>query len=82
YNQILAQNPDFPEALLARGGALRRLKMSREALEDLQRAASLAPDNADAWFQLGNLQHERYAYRDARECYERAVALRPDFIEA
>jgi hypothetical protein len=40
--------------------------MSREALEDLQQAVRLDADNADAWFQLGNLQHDATPTRCAR----------------
>jgi len=47
------QDPDSADAYLALGIAMRRLSATEAAIENLSRAVALAPDNATAWFNLG-----------------------------
>lgn len=56
---------------------------------DMQRAADLyealvqaAPDDADAWFHLGNARFRLQRQDEAVVAYDRAIALKPDHARA
>jgi serine protease Do len=49
----IAADPDDADAWLARGVAQAHLRQPREAVAALERATTLAPRNAEAWFELG-----------------------------
>ncbi len=70
----LAVGPLITEATL-----LQQLGRNREALERLQAAAKLQPQNFEVWYELGVLQHGALG-RDkaARAAFTRALALNPD----
>jgi tetratricopeptide (TPR) repeat protein len=40
------------------------------------------PDNADVWYLLGRTKYSESDYRQAIACFERALSLRPKYIEA
>ena len=76
------------EAVIDRGGedaslwqivtGLRlQLKLPHLALDAAFRAVALAPDMADAWYNLGLLQGEVGDDRQALEAYEHALAIEP-----
>ena len=70
----LAVGPLITEATL-----LQQLGRNREALERLQAATKLQPQNFEVWYELGVLQHGALG-RDkaARAAFTRALALNPD----
>ncbi len=70
----LAVGPLITEATL-----LQQLGRNREALERLQAAVKLQPQNFAVWYELGVLQHGALG-RDkaARAAFTRALALNPD----
>jgi tetratricopeptide (TPR) repeat protein len=70
----LAVGPLITEATL-----LQQLGRNREALERLQAATKLQPQNFVVWYELGVLQHGALG-RDkaARAAFTRALALNPD----
>jgi tetratricopeptide (TPR) repeat protein len=70
----LAVGPLITEATL-----LQQLGRNREALDRLQAAARLQPQNFVVWYELGVLQHSVLG-RDkaARAAFTRALALNPD----
>ena len=70
----LAVSPLLTEATL-----LQQLGRNREALERLQAAARLQPQNYEVWYELGLLLHGAFG-RDkaARAAFTRALALNPD----
>ena len=56
----------------------------QEADELLRRLVRAYPDNAEAWFLLGDLYHDRGVWfpvsvEDAQRCFTRAVELDPEF---
>jgi len=53
-----------------------------EAEASFRRTLELAPDQADAWNNLGNLFGQTLRLTDAEAAYERAIAIRPDFAHA
>lgn len=69
----LAVSPLLTEATL-----LQQLGRNREALERLQAAARLQPQNYEVWYKLGLLEHGAFG-RDkaARAAFTRALALNP-----
>jgi len=52
------------------------------AVEHLQKAIALAPQDADAVCMLGTVLNDQRRYPEAIVQFERALALRPDFAEA
>ena len=64
--------------LLTQATLLQQLGRNREALERLQTAAKLQPQNYEVWYELGVLQHGALG-RDkaARAAFTRALALNP-----
>src|SRR5579863_5149921 len=52
-----------------------------DAAEALQNAAALQPENAELFFNLGNLRAVQGNVHDAIAAYRRAIAIKPDFAE-
>lgn len=52
------------------------------AIPMLRDAASLAPDNAEIWVNLGGIYKKNEHRAKAIECYQRALRLEPDFPAA
>jgi Flp pilus assembly protein TadD len=76
YEQALEKNPNDPEALNGRGQALVRLGRVADAIQDFERAASIAPDKwayrfnlAHALSQLGNWDRSIAEYREAAHLF-------------
>lgn len=61
-----------------RGDTQRGLGRLEEALDSLDRAVAVQPEDPDAWCARGRVLLEMRAFEDALDCYDRAVALRPD----
>lgn len=73
-----ALDPTDPEVLSVRASI--RASLDRDldgALADLERAIGLTPASSDLWNDLGLLQSERGALREAERAFRRAVALDP-----
>jgi tetratricopeptide (TPR) repeat protein len=51
-------------------------------LEFLKQSVALAPDYPDSRFELGNVYFEMEQWKDAIACYEKAVQLKPNLVEA
>ena len=51
-------------------------------LEALQRYTELEPDDANAWYNMGNAYAEKGEYDEAISCYRKAVEIKPDKHEA
>lgn len=64
--------------LIARGKALSAQKRYADAIPLFERATQLAPDNFDAWFNLGLARNEAHQYGKDIEAYDRALALKPN----
>lgn len=76
YEQALEKNPNDPEALNGLGQALVRLGRVADAVQDFERAASIAPDKwayrfnlAHAVGQLGNWDRAVTEYREAAHLF-------------
>ena len=77
YDEALKRDPEMLTALLDR--AENRLHFSdfRGAVEDLLRAAEVAPRETLAWTNLGSVYFDLGRLADARKAYETALRIEP-----
>ncbi|MEQ1919461.1 MAG: tetratricopeptide repeat protein [Elusimicrobiota bacterium] len=80
----IARNPKDAEAYLVRGTMLSNANKGREddGLKDLNRALSLNPSSADAWYWRGSNYWDRKDYTRAISDYTKAIALDPKRVDA
>ncbi|MEO0866747.1 MAG: tetratricopeptide repeat protein, partial [Pseudomonadota bacterium] len=74
--------PDFAEGWHARATAYYMKGLYGPALDDLQRALILNPDNYNAIFGLGIMLQEFGDYRRAEEAFDRVLDLHPNHEDA
>lgn len=77
---LLMRLPQSAFAWKALGTAL--LEQGKDALEALQQAAHLMPNDAETLNNLGNILQNRGRSQEALACYRSALKLVPDFAEA
>ncbi len=82
YRQVLAQQPDHPDAIYGLGMIALQVGHHDMAVDLIRRAISLKPDHAEAHFNLGNLLNDRGQHDEAIAAYRQAIALRPNYAEA
>jgi Flp pilus assembly protein TadD len=78
----VAHAPEDAAAALRLGLCLRQGGDSAAALAALERAVTLAPSLADAWFALGLARQDARDFGGAVAAYRTALARRPDLAEA
>ncbi|MDC0771347.1 tetratricopeptide repeat protein [Streptomyces sp. HD] len=71
-------DPNSPAGLVARAAAHRELGRPDEALRDLDRALTLAPDHVPALIDRGALRGQLGRYDDSLRDLDRALGLEPD----
>jgi protein O-GlcNAc transferase len=81
YRQILAADPDHPDAWHLLGLIASEVANHQAAVECIQRALLLRPDWAEAHFNLGNAWRNQGKLDQAIACYQRALQLKPDYAE-
>ncbi len=64
------------------GAALKQMGRSADALAPMQKAAALAPDDADAHINLGIALHDLGRLNEAEASLRRALQIRPDYDQA
>lgn len=82
FTALTDHAPDFAEGWHARATAYYRLDLYGPALDDLQRALALNPQNFDAIFGLGVMFQEFGDLTRAVEAFERVLALHPNHENA
>jgi len=82
YQQILAQEPQNPDALHLLGLIEHQQGNSQAGLRAIQQAIELRPDDATFHFNLANMQQELGQYDQAIASYQRVLVLQPDSVEA
>ena len=83
YSQQLTRRlPRHPLGWKALGIALKQIGRDAEALDPMQRAANLAPTDAESHNNLGVLQRDLGHLSEARKSLERAARIKPDYAEA
>jgi tetratricopeptide (TPR) repeat protein len=82
YRQILAIEPNQPDALHLLGVLVHQLGDHAMAAQYIGRAIGVKPDAAAFHNNLGNVFKAQQKLDDALASYRRAVELKPDFAEA
>jgi len=87
FRKALELRPDYPEALVALSdviryrtvtGELERESGFSDALSLASRAIQIDPNHAEAYIQLGEVQHRHFwAFEEAATSYLRAIELNP-----
>ncbi len=77
-NKIIAKYPNAPEPLLDRALAYQNISLNELAIEDLQRAHILQPDNEDVLQRLITVCQYESRVEDIRKYYEILLALNPE----
>jgi tetratricopeptide (TPR) repeat protein len=77
--RLLASDPDNGDFWMLKVGALQIAERHDEALAINTRMIADHPDNPDFWLLAGNQQRYLGHPREAIDCYERAIELRPSF---
>jgi tetratricopeptide (TPR) repeat protein len=79
--KALSLDHESPRPQLMLAYALWRAGQRAEAIQTLQRLVETLPDNADAWFNLGNFYRAERRLDDAVAAFKRAATMRPDNAE-
>uniref|UniRef100_A0A0P6J094 dolichyl-phosphate-mannose--protein mannosyltransferase n=1 Tax=Heterocephalus glaber TaxID=10181 RepID=A0A0P6J094_HETGA len=66
------------ELFFTKGNQLREQNLLDKAFESYNAAVALNPEQAQAWMNMGGIQHIKGKYMSARAYYERALQLVPD----
>uniref|UniRef100_A0A8C5V027 Protein O-mannosyl-transferase TMTC1 n=1 Tax=Microcebus murinus TaxID=30608 RepID=A0A8C5V027_MICMU len=66
------------ELFFTKGNQLRERNLLDKAFESYKAAIELNPDQAQAWMNMGGIQHIKGNYVSARAYYEKALQLVPD----
>jgi protein O-GlcNAc transferase len=79
YRQVMETDPEYPAALVNLGFVLREQGRTDEARKVLERAVSIAAEDADSHYLLSSIL-EKTGPRDAEISHlKKAIELRPDF---
>ncbi|MBD1847345.1 tetratricopeptide repeat protein [Cyanobacteria bacterium FACHB-63] len=78
YQQVLAKQPQHPEALFGLGMLTQQTGNLEAAEQCLSAAAQAQPNSVKIWFSLGNLRQAQGQLPAAEVAYQQALALRPD----
>ncbi|XP_011949751.1 PREDICTED: transmembrane and TPR repeat-containing protein 1 isoform X8 [Cercocebus atys] len=77
--QLKPKDPKvISELFFTKGNQLREQNLLDKAFESYRAAVQLNPDQAQAWMNMGGIQHIKGKYVSARAYYERALQLVPD----
>ena len=79
---ITGNTGDWPDTLILRGEAYRRMGQYRPAIEDFDEAIGLSPGNATAYNGRAMAYANLKQYQRAIEDYDEAVRLNPQFTNA
>jgi len=82
FDQLVAAGNGDGAAANAAGLLMLRAKRAAEARDWFGKAAQQAPNEAGYWFNLGRAQVEADDRQAAIQSFERAVTLRPEWVEA
>ncbi|MEH2068482.1 MAG: tetratricopeptide repeat protein [Nostoc sp.] len=78
YQQVLAIDPKYIDALTNLGSLLKHLGQVEEAIAIYRQGLTLQPKSAETWFNLGNALHEIGQLEAAELAFKQAVQLKPN----
>ncbi|XP_027582448.1 protein O-mannosyl-transferase TMTC1 isoform X1 [Pipra filicauda] len=77
--QLKPKDPKvISELFFTKGNQLREQNLLDKAFESYKRAVELNPDQAQAWMNMGGIEHIKGSYVTARDYYEKALQLVPN----
>ncbi|NUZ06843.1 tetratricopeptide repeat protein [Piscinibacter koreensis] len=82
YQQVLALEPQQPDALNLMGALAFQVGQTEIALRLVRQAIAVQPDHVDAGYNLGRILFETGAWDEAGDALERVIALRPAYAAA
>ena len=82
YEQALAKAPDDNLLLACYARYLEAMGFRSEAISEYQRICELLPDLAWPYYTRGDLLARAERYREAAQCFRRALKIRSDFTKA
>jgi len=77
--QLIVRFPKHPFAWKVLGAALEWLGKLEEALEAKKISVSLAPNDANAIYNLGNSLRDFGRLTESEACYKKAIEIKPDY---
>ncbi|MBO1349440.1 MAG: tetratricopeptide repeat protein [Hormoscilla sp. GUM202] len=82
YEQAIALNPNYPEAICNLGAILQKQGKIAEAIGQYRQALAIKPDDPGAYNRMGTAWQEQGKLAEAIACYQKAIALKPDLASA
>jgi predicted O-linked N-acetylglucosamine transferase (SPINDLY family) len=82
YRQVLARQPNHPEALKLLGVLAAQVGNSDAGIELIRRAIRIKSDDAEAHNNLGVILRDKGQFDEAIAACRQAIRLKPDFAEA
>jgi tetratricopeptide (TPR) repeat protein len=82
FDDAIAQQPDSPRAWVGKGLGLLATGDARAGAEAIDRGAALFGDHIGSWIASGWAHFTRSDYVKARQSFERALAIDPNFSES
>lgn len=82
FDQALAANPQYADALYERALIAMAQQRHNDALVDLKQALRLEPEAANLYYARGLVYTSQSDYQQARADFSRALEIEPDYAEA
>ena len=82
YNKCINLKPDYVDAYINMGVALKEQGKLDEAIDACKKAISLKPDYAISYSNIGNVYKVQGNLEEAINAYKKALSLKPDYADA
>ena len=79
YKKALSINPDYAEAFINLGNALREQDKLDKAIDAYNKALSINPDYAETYNNMGITFQNQGKLDEAIDAYKKAISIKPDF---
>ena len=82
YSKALSIKPDYAEAYINIGNALKEQGKLEESVMAYQKAIAIKPDVAEAYYNMGIVFKNQGKLEESVMAYQKAIAIKPDIAEA
>ncbi len=83
FTDVIRRQPDYADAHNNLGNIYKALNKNNEAIHHFQQALAIKPELFETWLNLGDILSDRIGHPEAAEnCFRKALALKPDNIQA